>query len=57
MRVVFFVLYEFRVVFVLYKRVVCIFCVLFVFAGLRTGQYDLIMRWWSPNLCQVFLQS
>ena len=29
---------------------------LFVFFGLRTGQYDQIMRWWSSNLGQGLLQ-
>ena len=28
-----------------------------VFTGLRTVQYDRIMRWWISNLGQVLLQS
>ena len=28
-----------------------------VFTGLRDGQYDRIMRWWSSNLGQELLQS
>ena len=38
------------------KDMMCVMCVC-VFDGIRTGQYDRIMRWWSINIGQGLLQT